>query len=106
MPVIHFLFFCIAYATLSPSSVKIKGPFVSWTGPNAHNGEIVRYELRVGVGTGDSTIVEKNKTDVYHLLAKEDAPANLGGATSVAIQVSGGEINITQYYQIFMGIVL
>ena len=82
---------------MSPGYVKIKGPFVSWTGPNAYNGEIVRYELRVGLGTGDSTIVEKNETDFYHLLAEEDAPASLGGVTSVAIQVSSREINPTQY---------
>ena len=69
-----------------------------------YDGEIVRYELRVGLGTGESIVVEKNETDFYHLLAKEDAPANLGGVTSVAIQVSSGEINPTQHYQICIGV--
>ena len=70
-----------------PSPVEVIGPFIAWSPPNNYDGEISHYEVRVTSATGSFVTVMKNKMDTYHLLEREDVPTDLGGTTSIAIQV-------------------
>ena len=67
--------------------VEVIGPFIAWSPPARHDGEILHYEVKVTSATGAYVTVVKNKMDVYHMLEREDVPSNLGRSTSVAIQV-------------------
>lgn len=86
---LSFVHSSLAVAEAPPSSVEIIGPFIVWGAPITHIGEIIRYEVRVTSASGDTTIIEKNESEVYHILARENVPTNLGAATSVTVQVSG-----------------
>ena len=73
--------------TSAPSPVEVIGPFIAWGFPNSVVGEVVGYDVKLTSATGSVVIVEKNKTDVYHLLEREDVAVNLGLTTSITIQV-------------------
>ena len=82
------MFVFIGLAATAPYSVEIKGPFIAWGTPIRHVGHILNYVVRVKSATGDSRSIAKNETSFYHILVREDIPTDLGGDTSVIVQVS------------------
>ena len=84
----------IGLAATPPYSVEIMGPFITWGAPVKHIGHILNYDVRVISTTGDTRLISKDETSFYHMLAREDIPSNLGGNTSVIVQVSDGHMHI------------
>ena len=70
-----------------PSPFEVFGPFIAWGPPERHDGEILRYEVKITSVTGAYMILEKNKMDAYHILEKQDVPSDLGRSPMIGIKV-------------------
>ena len=80
--------FFIDLAATGPYAVTVTGPFIAWSSPERVIGSLSNYVVRVISATGDAQYIMKNATSFYHVLTSSDIPANLGGDTSVRVQVS------------------
>ena len=63
------------------------GPVIIWTPSKEYNERILRYDIRVTSKVGATVILEKKPQEFYHLLSRGDIPADLGGASTVTVQV-------------------
>ena len=79
--------FCATVPPRTYPLLEVIGPFVAWSPPTQHDGEIVRYIVKITSSTGAYVILQKSKMDVYHMLEREDVPIDLGRSTLIGIQV-------------------
>ena len=85
--------FCAVEPPRTYPLLEVIGPFIAWSPPEQHDGEILRYIVKITSATGDYVILQKDKMDAYHMLEREDVPSDLGRSTLIGIQVMHARIS-------------